>query len=198
MPAGGIDSSADLLQAETAYLAGGAFWSLEAIFRRLPGVIAATSGFGGGSTANPTYLDVCNGKTGHSEIVKVKFDPVKISYRQLLDIFFEAHDPTRFNATFDVGTQYRSVIFYTDENQKEIAIFSKSQAQRHFANPIVTTIQPFRNFYKADERHQNYYEKNAGAPYCQIIVAPRLQALENRGIIPKKSDTDFFRRPKAA
>lgn len=198
MFASSINASTDLSRAEVAYLAGGAFWCLEAVFRRVPGVIAVTSGFAGGSTVNPTYLDVCNGKTGHSEVIKMEFDPTKISYQQLLDVFWEAHDPTRFNAMFDVGAQYRSTIFYTDQRQKQIATISKAGAQNHFANPIVTAILPFEKFYSADARHQGYYERNIDAPYCQVVVTPRLEALENRGIISKKGGNEFFNRSQAA
>jgi len=193
-----FNSGTNWPQTEIACFGGGPFWCMESIFLRLPSVISVTSGFAGGHVENPAYYEVCNGKTGHAEVVQIEFDPAKISYEKLLAVFWHAHDPTRFNNALDVGPQYRSIILYRDENQKLMASLSKSQAQNRFAHPIVTEIAPFKKFHKADARHQGYYDSNIEAPYCQIIIAPRLQALENNGVIPKKSETDFLRKPRAA
>src|SRR6185369_17057789 len=152
--------------ATVACLAGGPFWSMEAIFSRVPGVISVLSGFSGGNRENPSYLEVCGGKTGHCEAIRVEFDPVKISYEKLLEIFWESHDPTQFNSTFNLGPQYRSVIFYHDDQQKSMAELSRKKTQSDLAFPILTQIKPFKNFYRANDRHQGYYEKNVKAPYC--------------------------------
>ncbi len=164
---------------ETATLGGGCFWCMEAVYERLPGVISITSGFAGGHTANPTYHQVCKGDTGHAEVTQIEFDPEKISYAKLLDVFWQAHDPTTLNRQgADEGTQYRSIILYHTEAQKLAAEKSKAGAQKNFKHPIVTEIVPFTNFYKAEDYHQEYYDNNSTAGYCRVVIAPKLEKLE--------------------
>jgi len=162
---------------ETATLAGGCFWCLETVFNRLRGVESAVSGYMGGHTANPSYEAVCNGDTGHAEVVQVAFDPDLISYRDLLDVFFTLHDPTQLNRQGnDVGTQYRSAIFWHSPEQKaeaEAAIAELS-ASKQFAAPIVTEVSEATTFYPAEDYHQRYYEQNPHQPYCQFVVAPKV------------------------
>jgi peptide-methionine (S)-S-oxide reductase len=172
---------------ETATLGGGCFWCMEAVYERLPGVISVTSGFAGGHTANPTYHQVCNGDTGHAEVTQIEFDPVKISYEKLLDVFWQAHDPTTLNRQgADEGTQYRSIILYHTEAQKLAAEKSKAGAQKNFKHPIVTEIVPFTNFYKAEDYHQEYYDNNSTAFYCRVVIAPKLEKLEKEKVIEVK------------
>ena len=172
---------------ETATLGGGCFWCMEAVFERLPGVISVTSGFAGGYAANPTYQQVCAGGTGHAEVTQIVFDPAKISYEKLLDVFWQAHDPTTLNRQgADEGTQYRSIILYHTEAQKVAAEKSKAGAQKNFKRPIVTDIVPFTEFFKAEDYHQEYYDKNASAPYCQIVISPKLKKLETEKLIQEQ------------
>src|SRR5690242_14289998 len=169
---------------EIADFGGGCFWCMEAVFERLPGVISVTSGYAGGHTENPTYKDICTGTTGHAEITQIEFDPTKISYGQLLDVFWQAHDPTTLNCQgADEGTQYRSIILYRDEKQKVEAEKSKLEAQKKFKHPIVTEIVPLKKFYPAEDYHQRYYDENSNAPYCQIVIAPKLHKLEKAKVI---------------
>ena len=171
---------------ETATLGGGCFWCMEAVYARLPGVISVTSGYAGGSTANPTYHDVCGGTTGHAEVTQIRFYPEKISFSQLLEVFWQAHDPTTLNRQgADVGTQYRSVIFYQDEKQKLAAEKSRLGAQENILKPIVTEISPLTKFFKAEDYHQGYYEANGHEPYCQFVIAPKLEKLEHKSLIKK-------------
>ena len=171
-------------QIETATLGGGCFWCMEAVYERLPGVISVTSGYAGGHTENPTYHEVCGGDTGHAEVTQIEFDPAKISFAQLLDVFWQAHDPTTLNRQgADEGTQYRSVIFYHDEKQKLVAEKSKLAAQEQILKPIVTEIAPFRKFFKAEDYHQGYFDTNGHAPYCQLVIAPKLEKLEHKNVI---------------
>lgn len=164
---------------ETAVLAGGCFWCTEAVFEQVKGVIDVISGYAGGFTENPTYQEVCSGKTGHAECVKIIFDPNKITYEQLLEIFWKVHDPTTLNRQgADIGTQYRSVIFYLNEDQKKIALNSKANAQKNFENSIVTEIIPLKKFYPAEDYHQNYYKNNPDAPYCIFVITPKLNKLK--------------------
>ncbi|MGH7950683.1 MAG: peptide-methionine (S)-S-oxide reductase MsrA [Limisphaerales bacterium] len=175
---------------EIADLGGGCFWCMEAVFERLPGVISVTSGFAGGHTENPTYQQVCTETTGHAEVTQIEFDPAKISYDKLLDVFWQAHDPTTLNRQgADVGTSYRSIILYRDEKQKLEAEKSKLEAQKNFQHPIVTEIVPLKKFYKAEDYHQEYYDNNSNAPYCQVVITPKLEKLEKKKVISETSQT---------
>jgi peptide-methionine (S)-S-oxide reductase len=175
---------------EIADLGGGCFWCMEAVFERLPGVISVTSGFAGGTTENPTYQEVCTETTGHAEVTQIEFDPSKISYAKLLEVFWQAHDPTTLNRQgADEGTSYRSIILYRDEKQKAIADNSKIVAQADFKHSIVTEIVPLKKFYKAEDYHQQYYDNNSSAGYCQIVIAPKLEKLEEKKVIQPESQT---------
>ena len=177
-------------QTEIADLGGGCFWCMEAVFERLPGVVSVTSGFAGGHTENPTYEQVCTETTGHAEVTQIVFDPAKISYDQLLDVFWQAHDPTTLNRQgADVGTSYRSIILYRNETQKLEAEKSKMEARKNFKNPIVTEIVPLKTFYPAEDYHQQYYDNNSNAPYCQIVIAPKLEKLEAKKVIQETPQT---------
>lgn len=161
-----------------AVLGGGCFWCMEALFQKLPGVISVHSGFAGGTTKNPRYEQVSMGNTGHAEVIQITYDPKKISYDQLLDLFWRAHDPTTWNQQGgDLGPQYRSVIFTTSPEQQQLAETSRKNAQAYFSKPIVTEIEPLSHFYPAEGYHQNYYLKNRNAPYCRAVIAPKLQKL---------------------
>lgn len=163
---------------EQAIFGGGCFWCLEALFQRLPGVTQVESGFAGGITKNPNYEEVCSGKTGHAEVIQVTYNPKKISYDQLLDFFWRAHDPTTLNRQgADVGTQYRSIILTRTPEQQQLAQLSKKKAQASFKKPIVTEINQFVVFYPADISHQNYYRQHPDAPYCRAVIAPKLEHL---------------------
>ncbi len=166
---------------ELATLGGGCFWCTEAVFERLDGVKSVTSGYAGGKTANPTYEDICTGATGHAEVTQVKFDPKKLSFEQLLDVFWAAHDPTTLNRQgADSGTQYRSVIFYHNDAQRIAAEKSKKAAQADFNSPIVTEISPLPKFYQAEGYHQDYFSNNSRAPYCQAVIRPKLEKLREK------------------
>jgi len=159
-----------------ATIGGGCFWCIEAVFQRIDGVTSVASGYAGGKTENPTYKEVCGGETGHAEVLQIEFDSKKLSYEKLLEVFWLAHDPTTLNRQGnDVGTQYRSVIFYHDDAQKAAAEKSKKDAQRQFGSPIVTEITPFKKFYKAEGYHQNYYNNNPNVPYCSFVIRPKLK-----------------------
>ncbi len=164
---------------ELATFGGGCFWCLEAVFERLDGVKSVTSGYAGGTKENPTYKEVCTGATGHAEVIQIEFDPGKISYEKLLEVFWEAHDPTTMNRQgADAGTQYRSVILYHNDAQKQAAEKSKELAQWRFPRPIVTEIVPLTKFFKAEEYHQDYFRKNPNAPYCAVVISPKLEKLK--------------------
>ena len=166
---------------ELATLGGGCFWCMEAIFQRLPGVKSVASGYAGGHTDNPTYEQVCSHATGHAEVIQIAFDPAKISYEQLLDTFWEAHDPTTLNRQGnDVGDQYRSVIFCHNDAQKLAAEKSKAAAARNFSSPIVTQIAPLTKFYKAEGYHQDYYRNNPNQGYCRAIIKPKLDKFDKK------------------
>jgi len=166
-------------QTERATLGGGCFWCVEAVFERLPGVKSVTSGYAGGHTKNPTYKEVCEGDTGHAEVTQIEFDSAVISFEKLLDVFWQAHDPTTLNRQGgDVGTQYRSVIFYENDAQRAAAEKSKAAAARKFSNPMVTEIAPLTHFYKAEGYHQDYFRNNRNAPYCQLVIEPKLKKLD--------------------
>jgi len=169
---------------ELATFGGGCFWCMEAVYERLPGVIAVTSGYAGGHTENPTYHQVCDGDTGHAEVTQIQFDPAKLSYAQLLEVFWQAHDPTTLNRQgADTGTQYRSIILFQNERQKLMAEQSKLAAQKTFAQPIVTEIVPLKKFYPAEDYHQGYFDAHGHAPYCQMVIAPKLEKLEHKKVI---------------
>jgi peptide-methionine (S)-S-oxide reductase len=177
-------------QTELADLGGGCFWCMEAVFERLPGVVSVTSGFAGGTTENPTYREVCTETTGHAEVTEIEFDPAKISYAKLLEVFWQAHDPTTLNRQgADEGTSYRSIILYRNEKQKLEAEKSKLEAQKNFRNPIVTEIVPLKKFYKAEDYHQQYYDNNSNAGYCQVVIAPKLEKLEAKKVIQETPQT---------
>jgi methionine-S-sulfoxide reductase len=160
-------------------LGGGCFWCVEAVYERIPGVQSVESGYAGGSTANPTYEQVCDGTTGHAEVAQLTYDPSKVTLEEILELFWRAHDPTTLNRQgADAGTQYRSVIFYQNEKQKEIAEESKNTAQKEFSVPIVTEIKPLDKFYKAENYHQDYYKNNPNAPYCSFVIRPKLKKLK--------------------
>ncbi|MCE2503298.1 MAG: peptide-methionine (S)-S-oxide reductase MsrA [Chlorobi bacterium] len=163
---------------KTTTLGGGCFWCVEAIMLRLNGVISAVSGYSGGKTDNPSYQDVCSGTTGYAEVVQVTFDPEVISFEDILKVFFHTHDPTTLNRQgADVGTQYRSVIFYHNEGQKQIAELKKAEvdASDLWPNPIVTEIAPFEKFYPAENYHQNYFDTNPDQPYCMAVIDPKVR-----------------------
>lgn len=165
---------------ETATLAGGCFWCTEAIFKRLKGVTSVLPGYAGGTVKNPTYDEVCKGTTGHAEAIQIEFDPGQISFEKILDIFWHTHNPTTLNQQDnDVGTQYRSAIFYHDEKQKETTENSKTALEKEgvYENKIVTEIAPFTNFYAAEDYHKNYFDRNADVPYCNFVISPKIHKL---------------------
>ncbi len=168
------------MPSETITLGGGCFWCLDAVFLRLRGVSSVVSGYAGGQVAHPTYEAVCEGTTGHAEVVQVTFDPQVISLRDVLDVFFTTHDPTTLNRQgADEGTQYRSVIFYHSPEQKAAAEAAMADftAQGVYPRPIVTEVAPLPAFYPAEDYHQGYYDQNAWQPYCLIVVAPKVAKL---------------------
>ena len=165
---------------EIATLANGCFWCTEAIFKRLKGIESVLPGYAGGSVKNPSYDQVCMGITGHTESIQIKFDPNIISFEKILDIFWHTHDPTTLNRQGnDIGTQYRSAIFFHDEKQKEIAEKSKKDLEQEgiYKNSIVTEITPFKNFYVAEDYHKNYYDEHQDAPYCNFVIDPKIHKL---------------------
>jgi len=162
---------------EVATLAGGCFWCLEAIYNDLDGVVSVESGYSGGHAAHPTYQQVCDGNSGHAEVVQVHFDPQVISYQDLLTIFFTIHDPTTLNRQGnDVGSQYRSAIFYHDEEQRKVAenVVAKIEAEGLWQDPIVTELSAFEAFFPAEAYHQGYFKDNPYQPYCQVVIAPKV------------------------
>jgi peptide-methionine (S)-S-oxide reductase len=165
---------------EAATLANGCFWCSEAVFARLKGVKSVIPGYSGGKVENPSYEQVCTGRTGHAEAAQIEFDPQVISYENLLDVFWHTHDPTTLNRQGnDVGTQYRSAIFYHDERQREIAEKSRAhlESKKVFSDPIVTEIVPFKKFYPAEDYHRKYYELHGNAPYCRFVIDPKVSKL---------------------
>jgi peptide-methionine (S)-S-oxide reductase len=163
---------------EQATFGSGCFWCTEAIFLNVEGVEKVESGYSGGKVKNPTYKEVCSGLTGHAEVIQVSYDPARISYEELLEIFWKTHDPTTLNRQgADEGTQYRSVIFYHNPKQQQLAETYKEKLDKSGAwdNPIVTEISPFTTFYKAEDYHQNYYNLNGSAPYCSYVIQPKLE-----------------------
>lgn len=161
-----------------ATFGSGCFWCTEAVFQNVEGVEKVESGYSGGKVKNPTYKEVCSGLTGHAEVIQVHYDSAKVSYEELLEIFWKTHDPTTLNRQgADEGTQYRSVVFYHNEEQKKLAEKYKAELDKSgaFDNPIVTEISPYTEFYKAEDYHQNYYNLNGNAPYCSYVIQPKLE-----------------------
>ena len=166
---------------ERAVLGGGCFWCTEGAFKHMRGIESALPGYAGGHVDNPTYRAVCNGITGHAEVVEVIYDESVISYETILEVFFTVHDPTQLNRQGnDIGTQYRSAIFYVDENQKMIAENVKSRFQEYFDEEIVTEISPISNYYEAEKEHHNYFELNPGNGYWQMVVAPKISKIRHK------------------
>jgi peptide-methionine (S)-S-oxide reductase len=162
----------------TVTLAGGCFWCTESVFIRIPGVIKSVSGYANGTKDHPTYQEVCTGTTGHAEVVQVTFDPAVVTLDSLLDLFYKAHDPTTLNRQGDdVGTQYRSGIYYTDDAQKAAAEAAKARAQTRFDRPLVTEIAPLKAFWTAEDYHQDYFNKNPNQAYCRAVIPPKLKKL---------------------
>ncbi|MFM8656619.1 MAG: peptide-methionine (S)-S-oxide reductase MsrA [Chthoniobacterales bacterium] len=162
-----------------ATLGGGCFWCVEAVYERMPGILSVTSGYAGGETENPTYDDICTGKTGHAEVVQIEYDPGKISYEKIIDLFWDAHDPTTLNRQgTDVGTQYRSIILTENDEEARLAKESKDRAQAKIKSPIVTEIVPLTKFYPAEDYHQDFYRENPMHPYNMAVIRPKLQKLD--------------------
>ena len=165
---------------QTAVFGGGCFWCTEAVFGELKGVLSAAPGYAGGAMPNPSYEDVCSGDTGHAEVIKIAYDPTRISYRDLLTVFFATHDPTSLNRQGnDVGAQYRSIILYTSEDQKDEAQAFIRELDESGPR-VVTELKPLEAFYEAEEYHRKYYEKNSSASYCQVIINPKMKKLKER------------------
>jgi len=162
---------------ETATFGGGCFWCIEAAMKELRGVKGVTSGYAGGSTSSPTYREVCSGTTGHAEVVQIEYDPEEISYLELLEVFFKVHDPTtRDRQGPDVGSQYRSIVLYHDDEQREqVEGFIERLNEEVYDDQIVTAVEPLRRFYEAESKHQDYYEKNPADGYCQVQVKPKVK-----------------------
>jgi len=170
---------------EVATLGGGCFWCVEAVFQRVKGVISVKPGYAGGQVENPTYKQICTGQTGHAEVAQINFDSEIITYTQILNVFWQAHDPTTLNRQGnDVGTQYRSVIFYHNSEQSNIAHESKKKAglSGYWENPIVTEIVELYNYSDAEDYHDNYYDQNPYQPYCVFVIKPKLDKLEKKGL----------------
>lgn len=175
---GDIPMNETNVKLDTATFGAGCFWCVEAIFQNLEGVYSVEAGYSGGHLANPSYKEICQGNTGHAEVARIAYDPVKISYDELLEVFWKTHDPTSLNRQgHDVGEQYRSVIFYHNEMQKSIAEKSKMQMDEsgYFDSPIVTAIEPLINYYKAEDYHQNYFKYNPHQPYCVAVIKPKVE-----------------------
>ena len=171
------NTSSAMSSMELATLAGGCFWCLEAVYQQLKGVHKVESGYAGGAKVNPSYQLVCTGMTGHAEVVQITFDPAVVTYRELLQVFFTIHDPTTLNRQgADVGTQYRSAIFYHSTQQKQTAeqVIAEMTAAQIWDHPIVTELQPYTIFYKAEQYHQNYFQTHASQSYCQVVIAPKV------------------------
>ena len=173
------------MSTETATFGAGCFWGVEWVFNRVPGVLQVVSGYSGGTVDNPTYRQVCTGRTGHAEVIQLVFDPDVVTYDQLLEVFWAMHDPTQVNRQGpDVGDQYRSVIFTTTDEQSAAAQASKERAQERFDRPIATEIREAPEFYPAEDYHQAYYEKNGHTPYCHVVP---VKVLEEQGLLPARS-----------
>ena len=169
------------VEREVATFGAGCFWCVEALFQTVEGVQSVVSGYSGGDVPNPTYEEVCTGTTGHAEVCQITYDPSKTNYKELLTVFWQVHDPTTLNRQgADVGTQYRSVIFYHTEEQKSLAEASKKELDKSgtWKDPVVTEISPFKNFYRAEGYHQDYYKQNADKPYSAFVIKPKLKKLK--------------------
>lgn len=183
--AGGADaapsSTMNTNKTELAILGGGCFWCLEACYELIPGVKAVTSGYSAGAKENPTYKEVCDGDTGHAEVVQIEFDPAVVSYEKLLETFWQIHDPTTLNRQgHDVGTQYRSIILYHNDAQKAAAEKSKAEAQKELSRPIVTQIEPLKKFWPAEAKHQDYFRNYPEQGYCQAVIRPKVEKVEKK------------------
>lgn len=171
----------DTMQTEIATVAGGCFWCTEAVYEQIKGVISVTSGYTGGTFRNPTYTEITTGRTGHAEAIQIEYNPTQVTFKDLLYIFFMTHDPTTLNRQgADVGTQYRSAVFYHSDYQKETALtmIQLIEKEKIYKNPIVTEVTPASIFYKAEAYHQNYYFNNKFQPYCQVVITPKLDKLQ--------------------
>ncbi len=176
-----LQADPEPMKTETATLGGGCFWCVEAVYERLPGIISVVSGYAGGQTENPTYEEIGTGKTGHAEVVQIAYDPAKISYEKIIDLFWEAHDPTTLNRQgADTGPQYRSIILTENDDQMRIANESKTRAQTKSKSPIVTEIVPLTKFYPAEDYHQDFYRENPMHPYNQAVIRPKLKKLDEK------------------
>ena len=179
--AASLHAESEPMKTEKATLGGGCFWCVEAVYERLPGILSVTSGYAGGQTENPTYEQIGTGKTGHAEVVQIEYDPEKISYQKIIDLFWDAHDPTTLNRQgADVGTQYRSIILTASEDEARIAKESRDRAQGEFKSPIVTEIVPLEKFYPAEDYHQNFYRENPMHPYNMAVTRPKLNKLKDK------------------
>jgi peptide-methionine (S)-S-oxide reductase len=177
--AASLHAESEPMKTEKATLGGGCFWCVEAVYERLPGILSVTSGYAGGQTENPTYEQIGTGKTGHAEVVQIEYDPAKISYEKIIDLFWDAHDPTTLNRQgADVGTQYRSIILTANDDEARIAKESRDRAQGEFKSPIVTEIVPLEKFYPAEDYHQDFYRENPMHPYNLAVIRPKLQKLD--------------------
>jgi peptide-methionine (S)-S-oxide reductase len=179
--AASLHAESEPMKTEKATLGGGCFWCVEAVYERLPGILSVTSGYAGGQTENPTYEQIGTGKTGHAEVVQIEYDPEKISYQKIIDLFWDAHDPTTLNRQgADVGTQYRSIILTANDDEARIAKESRDRAQGEFKSPIVTEIVPLEKFYPAEDYHQDFYRENPIHPYNMAVIRPKLKKLDEK------------------
>ena len=181
-----LSNQSIMAQTETATLGGGCFWCVEAVYQHVEGVLSVKPGYAGGHVKNPTYKEICTGQTGHAEVAQIEFDPAQVTYEQILNVFWQAHDPTTLNRQGnDTGPQYRSVIFYHSDNQKQVAEKSKNGADEsnYWPDSIVTQITLLDNYSDAEDYHHNYYNDNPNQPYCVFVIKPKLDKLEKQGII---------------
>jgi peptide-methionine (S)-S-oxide reductase len=181
LPALTASAEPEPMKTEKATLGGGCFWCVEAVYERLPGILSVTSGYAGGQTENPTYEQIGTGKTGHAEVVQIEYDPDKISYQKIIDLFWDAHDPTTLNRQgADVGTQYRSIILTANDDEARIAKESRDRAQTKSRSPVVTEIVPLEKFYPAEDYHQDFYRENPMHPYNMAVIRPKLMKLDEK------------------
>ena len=178
-----LQAESEPMKTETATLGGGCFWCVEAVYERLPGIISVVSGYAGGQTENPTYEQIGTGRTGHAEVVQIAYDPSKISYEKIIDLFWDAHDPTTPNRQgADTGPQYRSIILTENDDQARLANESKDRAQTKSKSPIVTEIVPLAKFYPAEDYHQDFYRENPMHPYNLAVIRPKLKKLDEKAM----------------